>query len=119
MQRARGAHAHKCRLRYAIPSPLTACLPLSAQVVGYCLRISCVTPVLGSALGMVGVGFASSLAGTASAHARKLCAQGGNPLRPGFWEPVELEDVALDAVMGVFVFKVRAPAAMAEVVAAC
>ncbi len=76
------------------------------QVVGYCLRVSCATPVIGPCLGMLGVGFASSLAGQASQHARKLCEVGGNPLRPSWWQPMPVEEAVLDSVLGIIIFKV-------------
>lgn len=59
-------------------------------------------------MGMLGVGFANALAGQASKHAHKLVRTGANPMKPGFWEPLDLDDVLLDAVLGVCIFKVRA-----------
>lgn len=58
-------------------------------------------------MGLVGVGFANALAGQASRHAHKLVRTGGNPLKPGFWEPLDLDDVVLDAVLGACIFKVN------------
>lgn len=55
---------------------------------------------------MVGVGFASALAGQASRHTRKFFERGGNPLQPAFWDPIDVEDALLDSVLGIFIFKV-------------
>jgi hypothetical protein len=41
-------------------------------MLGFCLRISCRTPLLGPFVGLLGVGFASALAGQASTHTRKF-----------------------------------------------
>eukprot|EP00877_Chromochloris_zofingiensis_P002503 jgi/Chrzof1/12253/Cz06g27090.t1 len=54
---------------------------------------------------MVGVGFASALAGQASRHTRKFFERGGNPLQPAFWDPIDVEDALLDSVLGIFIFK--------------
>lgn len=69
--------------------------------------------MLGPALGLLGVGFANALAGQASKATRKLLTKGGNPLAPAFWEPLDWDDVALDAALGVAIFKVREPALLA------
>ncbi|KIZ03940.1 hypothetical protein MNEG_4020 [Monoraphidium neglectum] len=77
----------------------------ATQIVGYCLRISCCTPVLGPCLGLIGVGCASVLAGHVSAHTHKLCQEGGNPLRPGWWRPMRVDDAVTNAVLGLLVYK--------------
>jgi hypothetical protein len=86
--------------------------------VGYCLRVSCRTPVLGPALGLAGVGFASALAGQASLHARALLAtpapagatgvtNGPLSRRPRWWrpQPINPEEALFDAVLGIAIFK--------------
>jgi hypothetical protein len=74
---------------------------VAAQLLGLLLRVSSRTPVLGPCLGALGVGFASTLAGVAARHARKLCTQGGNPLDRAWWEPPRPADAALDCALGV------------------
>lgn len=71
------------------------------------LKVSCATPVLGPAVGIMGVGVANVLAGQASKHTRKLLVDGANPRKPGFWEKPDVEDLVLDAVLGAAIFKVR------------
>jgi len=79
----------------------------ATQVFGYCLRISCATPVLGPCIGALGVGFASALAGHASVTTQRVFAVGGDLKRVRWWEPMPADDVLLDSMMGVIVFKVR------------
>lgn len=73
------------------------------QAAGYALRISCATPLLSSAMGMAGIGFSSILAGEASrqfgAHLRGA-QQHRSP-------QVLARDMALDALMGMSLYKVR------------
>lgn len=57
-------------------------------------------------MGIVGVGFASALAGQASKHTHKMISTGANPFRAGFWEPLDVDDMVFDALLGIFVFKV-------------
>jgi hypothetical protein len=76
------------------------------QLVGFVLKISCATPVLGPTMGLVGVGLANVLAGQASKHTRKMVVTRSHPLQPGFWEAPNPEDLVLDAVMGACIFKV-------------
>ena len=78
-------------------------LQLSLQAAGYALRISCTTPVLSSALGMAGIGFSSILAGEASRTfgARLRGAQQHRSAQ------VLARDMALDAVLGMSLYKVR------------
>ena len=75
----------------------------SAQAAGYAMRISCATPLLGSAMGMAGIGFSSILAGEASrrfgAHLR-----GAQPHRS---TQMIARDMALDALLGMSLYKVR------------
>ena len=75
----------------------------SVQAAGYALRISCATPVLSSALGMAGIGFSSMLAGEASRRfgARLRGAQQHRSAQ------VLARDMALDAVLGMSLYKVR------------
>lgn len=77
------------------------------QLFGLVFRVSCATPVLGPAVGLLGVGFANALAGQASKHTRKLLVDKANPNKPGFWEAPDPEDVVLDALLGAAIFKVR------------
>jgi len=87
--------------------PLLIKIPFAAmQLVGLVCRVSCATPVLGPCMGLVGVGLANALAGQASRHTRKLLTKGGNPLDKSFWDPVDIDDVVLDAVLGICIFKV-------------
>jgi hypothetical protein len=78
------------------------------QLVGFMLKISCATPVLGPTVGLLGVGLASALAGQASKHTQKMVATRSSPFKPGFWEPLVVEDIIADAALGVFSFKVAA-----------
>lgn len=90
--------------------PLALVLPPTPplQLVGFVLKISCATPVLGPTMGLVGVGLANVLAGQASKHTRKAIVMRSHPLAPGFWEAPNPEDLVLDAVMGACIFKVCA-----------
>jgi len=95
--------------------PPTCPPALPNQVVGCCLRISCRTPVLGSTLGMLGVGFASALSGQAALHAKRVMLaaaptqQGPPSARRGaaWWRPapVRADEALLDAAFGILVFK--------------
>ena len=73
------------------------------QAAGYALRVSCATPALSSALGMAGIGFSSILAGEASRRfgARLRGAQQHRSAQ------VLARDMALDAVLGMSLYKVR------------
>ncbi|GBF99262.1 hypothetical protein Rsub_11787 [Raphidocelis subcapitata] len=95
----------------------------AAQIVGYCLRVSCRTPVLGPALGMFGVGFASALAGQAGAHARALFLRDPHPPSAApadgaarararaaapWWrlgQSVDRDEALFDAALGILIFK--------------
>ena len=72
------------------------------QAAGYALRISCATPMLSSALGMAGIGLSSILAGEASRRfgARLRGAQQHRSMQ------VLARDMALDAVLGMSLYKV-------------
>lgn len=75
------------------------------QAAGTALRVSCATPVLGPVGGVLGVGFASALAGQAGIEWQQFVREGRSPLQ----EPlrgVRLEDMLLDAALGVAMFKV-------------
>jgi hypothetical protein len=105
-------HTYPTPLLTAAPCPLTrhcALFPALGpvlQLVGFVLKISCATPVLGPTMGLVGVGLANVLAGQASKHTRKMVVMKSHPLQPGFWEAPNPEDLVLDAVMGACIFKV-------------
>ena len=69
------------------------------------LRVSCATPVLGPVGGVLGVGFASALAGQAGIKWRQFTVEGRNPLQ----EPlrgVRLQDMLVDAALGIALYKV-------------
>lgn len=68
------------------------------------LRVSCATPVLGPVGGVLGVGFASALAGQAGLKWRQFCTDGRNPLQDPL-RGVRLQDLAVDAALGVAMFK--------------
>ena len=82
-------------------------LCVGAQMVGVAVRVSCATPVIGPALGLLGVGLASAAAGQASRRTlRWYQGTGPHPLAWPPWEGVRREDVALDAVAGLVVWRV-------------
>ncbi len=93
MGKACSVHCHHCNIK----------LQHWMQAAGYALRISCATPVLSSALGMAGIGFSSILAGEASRRfgARLRGAQQHRSMQ------VLARDMALDAVLGMSLYKVR------------
>ena len=108
---ARVANATALRLSLALPQVQLVknrdCLQLVRgimQAAGYALRISCATPMLSSALGMAGIGFSSVLAGEAS---RRFGARltGKRPHRSA---QAIARDVALDALLGMSLYKVPA-----------
>jgi hypothetical protein len=35
-----------------------------------------------------------------------MISTGANPLRAGFWEPLDVDDMVFDALLGIFMFKV-------------
>lgn len=72
------------------------------QLLGYACRVSCATPVLGSAVGVVGVGFASAMAGQASLKCQRYY-QGQAPLVAS---KARRQDLLLDAMIGVALWKV-------------
>lgn len=83
----------------------------AAQGVGAALRISCVTPVAGPIGGLLGVGFASALAGEASRRAGKLQKEGWHrtfpfltgkaPLGAG----LSMEELLMDGAIGIVAFR--------------
>jgi len=80
---------------------------LSAQGVGMVLRVSSATPVLGSALGMLGVGAASATAGQAFRKVRLGFERGGpSPLAWPPWQGVQRQDLLVDAVGGLLIWRV-------------
>ncbi|KAI8468344.1 MAG: hypothetical protein J3K34DRAFT_523049 [Monoraphidium minutum] len=106
----KGAHKGFCALApYAAQmGASTAAYTLginAVQLVGLCLRVSCATLVIGPCLGLLGVGAASAMAGAAASGARRLCEEGGNPLRPRWWRPAKADSALVDAVLGLLVYK--------------
>ncbi|GBF88397.1 hypothetical protein Rsub_01109 [Raphidocelis subcapitata] len=77
----------------------------ATQLFGYALRISCATPVLGPCFGMLGVGFASALAGRAAAQTQQLFEAGCDVRRVKWWAPVQADEALLDSFMGVLFFR--------------
>lgn len=77
--------------------------------MGYLLKVSCATPVLGSACGALSVGFASALAGQASRTTSRIFISGKlemPDLREFKWSNVDVEEVLLDAVLGMCFYRV-------------
>lgn len=79
------------------------------QAAGLACRVSCATPVLGPALGMVGVGAASAMAGQASLLCRQEMERrsSGAAARPPPPPLLRRKDLVLDALLGVVLFKAR------------
>ena len=80
-----------------------------AQGVGAALRISCATPIAGPAGGLLGVGFASALAGQAAIKIQRIQTEGLQRalLDPGaLFKGVRREDLIADAVLGIAAFRV-------------
>lgn len=81
----------------------------TAQAAGMALRISCATPVAGPVGGMLGVGFASALAGQASLK-YKLWEKDRKNLLTGYprglLHGVKAQDLWIDAALGVAMFKI-------------
>ena len=81
-----------------------------AQGLGSALRISCATPIAGPLGGLLGVGFASALAGQASLNCHRIQVEGFQ--RGGGISPISLlrdmraEDLIADAVLGIAAFRV-------------
>ncbi len=77
--------------------------------MGYFLKVSCATPVLGSACGALSVGFASALAGQASRTTSRIFISGKlemPDLKEFRWSNVDVEEVLLDAVLGMCFYRV-------------
>ena len=72
-------------------------------MTGFALRVSCATPVLGPALGMSGIGLSSILAGEAS---RRFGSHLRGETRRHRSAQAVAQDAALDAIMGITLFKV-------------
>lgn len=72
---------------------------LGVQLLGYACRISCATPFLGPALGCMGIGMASVLAGQASLRCQQSYA-------PPSTVVSRQQNMLLDAVIGVALWKV-------------
>jgi hypothetical protein len=78
------------------------------QLIGAGLRISCHTRLLGPCLGAVGVAMASALSGQATRHLQSQMAEGKNPIeafKTPFWRGADLEEILIDAISGVILFK--------------
>ena len=88
------------------PSHPLGCLPACPQAVGYCLRVSCANTIRGTVVGMLGVGFASALAGRASRATSRMLITGKLELPEFRWSGQDLEEAALDAVLGIVCFRV-------------
>lgn len=72
------------------------------QLSGFALRVSCATPYASSALGMLGVGLGSALAGIAS----QSCRASFEPPRRRTPLRIDLHDVVRDMLIGIIIFKV-------------
>ena len=80
---------------------------MCVKVAGYMCRVSCATPVMGPLMGCVGVGIASSMAGQASLLCRDPSFRlDQRALKRVSRVRVVAQDVALDAFIGVLLFKV-------------
>jgi hypothetical protein len=148
VDRRRGSTAavrgDKARPPFARPRPRLPSHPTPRpQVLGGLLGVSRSTRVVGSCLGLVGVGAASAASAFAARHARSCCTLGtdrcaapadetpdrsprgweeasqggeeeeagpsgrGRPLPGRLWAAITSEEVLLDALLGVVLFKVR------------
>lgn len=76
-----------------------------AQGVGMAMRVSCVTPVAGPVGGLLGVGLASAAAGQAAIKCRIFFEDGKNPLAQPLWRGMRGDDMLVDALLGVALFK--------------
>ncbi|PRW59668.1 pfkB family carbohydrate kinase [Chlorella sorokiniana] len=77
----------------------------AAQAAGMALRVSCATPIAGPIGGLLGVGLASAAAGQASIKCRQYLQDKQNPLLQP-WKGSRAEDLLVDAVLGIAMFKV-------------
>jgi len=77
-----------------------ACQTVGSNIMREVQCFAGAVPVIGSSVDATGPGHASQAA-------RKLCAGGGSPLKPSFWEAPLLEELLLDAALGVVFFKAR------------
>ena len=77
----------------------------AAQALGLALRVSSATPVAGPLGGLAGVGFASALAGQAGRRCKEVVAEGRGAARRPLLAGVRLEDLAVDAALGVLLYK--------------
>lgn len=78
------------------------------QIIGAGLRVSCRSRVLAPCLGAIGVAMGSMLSGQATRHLRQQIAQGKSPIeafKSPFWHGAELEEVLIDALSGMLLFK--------------
>ncbi len=81
------------------------------QLVGAGIRVSCATRVLGPCLGAVGVGAAAAFSGHMSRHTKRQLEAGKSPLQAlatPFWRHgVDMDELILDAISGMVLFKVQ------------
>ncbi|KAG1664411.1 hypothetical protein FOA52_009733 [Chlamydomonas sp. UWO 241] len=80
----------------------------AVQIIGAGLRMSCATPLLGPALGAVGVGAASVLSGHAARVTHRHFEAGGGlrgALSPAALSDFDLDEMLLDALSGLVLFK--------------
>lgn len=83
----------------------------AAQLLGATLRVTCNTRFISSALGAAGVCVASAFSGHMGRHTKRQLESGKHAfdmLKTPFWGDIQLQELALDAVGGAFMFKVRA-----------
>ncbi|KAK9811873.1 hypothetical protein WJX72_011567 [[Myrmecia] bisecta] len=83
----------------------SACLGLT-QVAGLATRVSSATPVFGPLMGVVGVGLASAMAGQASLACGRKLYNSSRPPRQHLPHVMRRNDLLLDAVLGIALFKV-------------
>ena len=84
------------------------------QMVGVASRVSCATPVVGPMLGLLGIGIASAAAGQASRRTlRWYQGAGPHPVAWPPWQGVRGQDLAVDAVTGLVIWRVRRIASFA------
>lgn len=86
---------------------LQNCL-LPTQASAFALRVSCATPALAPAVGVLGITLASAVSGQASAAWGTYRREGPTSLEPKRWMArVQMDDLVLDAVLGAALFVVR------------
>jgi hypothetical protein len=82
---------------------------LPTQASAFALRVSCATPVLAPAVGVLGITLASAVSGQASSAWGTYRREGPSSLESKRWMArVQMDDLVLDAVLGAALFVVRA-----------